>query len=162
MKGLLRKIRGGFGMATVWALGWSATAFGLVYGASFFMPGSRGEAFWGTIWPIAGLTGSAGFVAGTLFSVSLSTFFKNRSLSGFRAGRMAILGAGSALLVPLVILGIGLAVGASPPIQLIVGATVALTVAGGRTGGGLIKIAQLASGSGPAVDSGDAPERLEP
>lgn len=149
-------------MAVIWAVGWSATAFGLIYALSFFMPGNRGEAFWGTILQGSLLAGASGFVSGTVFSVALTTFFRERNLGQMRPGRMALLGTTCALLIPGALYGLSLLIGMTINGQVIAGAAAWLAITGGLTGGGIIKVAQLAGGGPVRVEEGDGPGELAP
>lgn len=157
MNELIRKLRGALGMAVTWTASWSVVAFGAIYGLAFFVPSLREN----TIQAIL-LTGLAGFVGGTVFSIALTSFFRNRDLAQLRAGWIAILGMVSAVMIPAAAYGASqlMGVGVNGRVAgLVLGA---LAIGGGVTGGGMIKVAQLASGSSGAVESGGSSGELKP
>jgi hypothetical protein len=102
------------------------------------------ELFWEVAGPVIAVVAGSGLVAGTIFSVVLGTVYRNRRIGDLSPGRMALWGAGAALLLPAGLLGLGVAAGMPAGVDL-VGITLgSVIVLGAGTAGGTIKLAQAA------------------
>ena len=144
MSGFLRKLRGALGTAVTWAIGWGIVGFAAISGGVFVFGGP--VSFWGTVGPLTAITALSGFVGGTVFSLVLGAGYRRRSLSELKPGRMALWGAGAALLIPAALLGVGLIIHIplEPALVAVVG--VGLGAMGAGTAGGMVWLAQKADG----------------
>jgi len=140
MDGMLRKLRGAFGTAVTWAIGWAVIAFALF--SILRVVGVGSAPFAEFVGVLTTITAASGFIAGGVFSLGLATFHRNGRLDDLRVGPMAALGAVAAVLLPGVAVVSGLFEYTPLTLRgtLVFGAAVA--VLGGVTGGGLVKIAR--------------------
>lgn len=139
---MLRKLRGALGTAVTWGVAWAVTGFGLVALLSVLGPGVQAGGFWDRAGPFTLLVGASGLVGGGVFSVVLGTVHRRRRLSELSPLRMALWGASAGLLVPLGLLGVGLAAGVPMIPQVVAVTLVGIGALGAATGGGTIKLAQ--------------------
>ena len=141
MDGLIRKLRGAFGTAVTWAIGWGALALPLS-SVMWFLGGSDAS-FVDTVGAISAVAAGSGFLAGGVFSLGLAAFGRNRRLEDLKVLPMALLGALAAAALPVAIALYGLAAmpfGLDWDVLLTIGTV--LTGFGALTAGGLLKIAQ--------------------
>jgi hypothetical protein len=152
MNGWIRKLRGAFGTALTWALGWATLA---VPGSSLmWVLGGSDARFVETVVALTAMAAGSGFLAGGVFSLGLATFGRNRSIDELKVLPMALLGGLAAAILPIAV-GI---YGALAPafitewsVFLMVGAV--LTGFGAVTAGSLLKIAK--GGGADQVTSGE-------
>lgn len=142
MTEFVRRLRGAIGTAMTWAIGWAILAFA---GAStaYLFTGDRVH-FWGTVFPLSLLAGLSGLIGGMVFSLALGVAYRHRRLGDLSALRMAVWGAGAAVLVPLGVLGAGMVAQVPMESGVVLAAILGLGALGGATAGGTIKLAQLA------------------
>jgi hypothetical protein len=155
MSGILRRLRGALGMAVTWAVGWGLSV-GVLVSVSFLFLGNR-TFFWDTVRPVTTLAAFSGFVGGAVFSLVLGAGYRRRMLSELRAGRMALWGAGAALLIPLALLGVGLIVHVPLRPEFISVLGLGLAALGAGTAGGIVWLAQRGDGE---LGSGEPGGRL--
>ncbi|MGD8360516.1 MAG: hypothetical protein PVJ04_03730 [Gemmatimonadota bacterium] len=155
MSGIFRRFRGALGMALTWAVGWGLSVGALV-SVSFLFLGNR-TFFWDTVRPVTALAALSGFVGGAVFSLVLGAGYRRRMLGELRAGRMALWGAGAALLIPLALLGVGLIVHVPLRAEVISVLGLGLGALGAGTAGGIVWLAQKADGE---LGSGEAGRKL--
>ncbi len=159
MRSIFRRLRGVVGTALTWAVGWAGTAFALATGAWFLLDFAAGS-FLATVGPMTLMAAGSGFISGSLFSLALGTVYRHRSLSDLRAGRIALWGAGAAILFPTV--GMVLAtLAAGPPMVpgLLLVSVLMMGGLGAVTAGGMVKLAQLGT---PSVEAVETPDALPP
>jgi len=155
MSGFLRKLRGALGTAVTWALGWGVAGLAAISAGVFFL--GDPAAFWSTVGPLTLVTALSGFVGGAVFSLVLGAGYRRRSLRELRPVRMALWGAGAALLVPAALLGVGLIVHIPLEVEVVAGIGVGLGALGAGTAGGMVWLAQKADGD---LGGGDDLDRL--
>lgn len=149
MGALLRKLRGALGTALTWGIGWTIIGFTSV--SLYVLFRGYGNVFWDTVRPVTLLAGLSGMVSGALFSLALGTFFSRRRLSDLSPRIMALWGAVAGLVVPLGLLGVGIANNMNfGPDVAVGGAIVGIGALGALTAGGTIKLAQLGEGEANA------------
>ncbi len=140
MDGMLRKLRGALGTAVTWAIGWAIAAVPLT--TIMWLLGGSDLPLLDTVGPLTAISAGSGFISGGLFSLGLATLGRSRSLEELRVAPMALLGAGAAIVLPIIAFASGLFEYA--PITWR-GATIftsVMAVLGAATGGGIVKIAK--------------------
>lgn len=143
MRNLQQRLRGAFGNAVVWGVGWvlaGVAMISVVYALGF----AGGRTFLESVGAAASSFGVLGFLAGGTFSIYLGSIGTRKKLHELSAGRTAVVaGLLTAVSVPLFRVGIQ-AFGLSfiVPIEVIVLTSVLPGALGGLTAFGTIKVAQ--------------------
>jgi hypothetical protein len=162
MKSILRKLRGAFGTAVTWAVGWAAGGFVLATILAILSPGFDIAIFTDWALTLTALGGGWGLVGGTAFSIALGSVHRRRQLGELRSAQMGLWGALAGLMVPLGAVSIGLGMGTFLfNAQELITTIVFFGATGVATAVGTVKIAQNAdrqiSGQGleDALPSGE-------
>lgn len=143
MLNLQQRLRGAFGNAVVWGVGWAlagAAIISVVYALGF----AGGRTLLDSIGAAVSSFGVLGFLAGGAFSVYLGAIGRRKQIHELSAGRTAVIaGLLTAVSVPLFRIGIQ-ALGASfiVPIEVIVLTSLLPGTLGALTAFGTIKLAQ--------------------
>jgi hypothetical protein len=143
MNGWIRKLRGAFGTAVTWAIGWAALA--VPASGLLWVLGGSDATFLETIGAVTAMAAGSGFLAGGVFSFGLAAVGRNRSLEDLNVLPMALMGGLAAAVLPI---AVGIWALFDPVFLLLVdwdvllpvGAT--LTAFGAVTAGGLLRIAK--------------------
>ena len=158
MKGLLRKLRGMFGLGAVWAVIWTPIGAGIFVIQSL----ARG---WGLppldlLVPILLGGAKSGFLAGFLFAGARGFAYRRRAFADLRPGTIGAIGAGAGMLLPTgTMLAASLAGSFAPPAPVIALALGFGGALGAATAIGSLKLAQAAP---TEVGSGDSGNALKP
>jgi hypothetical protein len=147
IKNFLRRLRGAFGNATVWAATWFLAAFPLH--VMYWMFGIRSGPFWDSALGMMLSYAGGGFLAGAAFSVYLGIAGRKQRLAELKPGRV---GLGSAVTVGVVVPGLLWFLG-DPQISAASGMIIASTIGllAGATALAQVKIAQGALTPGDHV-----------
>lgn len=135
--GFLRRVRGIFGQALLWATSWGA-AFGLI-GAILHLTGIIPVPFFEFLGPFVRGAATAGFIGGAGFSLLLSSVYRNRKVEDLNPVWFGGLGALCGMAFPLFQFLEG-----GAPLGLVLGVTGACTVLGASVSFGALKLAQRA------------------
>ena len=154
---ILRRIRGGFGTALVWGIGWMTAGLALLVTLRlvgvFSFP-------WAELVVFALRMGIVGAVTGGAFSVVMSLLYRGRRLSGINWVRFGI-GGGvvTGLFVPLFLQTMNLFSGDGlVPWELVLDDGLWTAVFGGVAAGGSLKLAQI----GETLLPGETGDPLDP
>lgn len=142
---VLRRLRGAFGTALTWAIGWFAAGLVVVTASNLFNLGFREYLDFSVARALeyAGTVAAVGFLTGLVFSLYVAAAFRGRSLENLRPAVLTLGGAGVAAafyLGWLTVFG-GLAALDSAGLLLSIAMPAAL---GGLTAYGSIRVAQRA------------------
>ena len=154
---LIRRMRGAFGTAVTWAVGWGASVLAL-FGPLHFLFGWGEGPFLDWAGPVAGFTALSGFVSGSLFSLVLGTVYRNRRLSDLRPRIVAVWGGLAALVLPAVFVGVSIGAGQAFPGGIVALVSALAATLGAGTAGGMVALAQrsdralLGTGNTPPQD----------
>jgi len=157
MNAMLRKLRGAFGLALTWAVGWGITGFALI--AVMWVVAQPEWPFFRLGGPFALLAAGSGFLAGGAFAGLLGTVHRKKRLADLSAKRMAIWGAAAGAILPVALTVGSLLLSTGLDLRVIGIMGLGITGLGAATGGGLVALAK--AGEGELFSGGEA-ESIEP
>jgi hypothetical protein len=136
VKSVRKWLRGMVGTGIVWALGWGTAILGLVLVQVF---GAVSPPTISTLLEVFLVGGSAGFIAGAVFSVGLTLVYRDTAFESLRSDRFALLGALIGAGLPS---GLFALAGAAPPFGVAAGFLLFGAALGATTSVLSLKVAQ--------------------